>query len=117
MLTRPQDGAVSKARPAIANTVSTLEVIPSGAALAAEVRGIDLSLPAPEEMSGRNEADKAFDKLVKSRFPMLATKEGELVRLQAGVARLVDEPGEACWSAWPVPLGSRCSATPMVPAP
>ena len=52
------------------------------------------SLPAPEEMSGRNEADKAFDKLVKSRFPMLATKEGELVRLQAGVARLVDEPAE-----------------------
>ncbi len=52
------------------------------------------SLPAPEEMSGRNEADKAFDKLVKSRFPMLATKEGELVRLQAGVARLVDEPGD-----------------------
>ena len=37
----------------------------------------------PEEVSGRAEADKAFDKLVKSRFPMLATKEGELVRLQA----------------------------------
>ena len=52
------------------------------------------SLPAPEEMSGRGEADKAFDKLVKSRFPMLATKEGELVRLQAGVGRLVEEPGE-----------------------
>jgi hypothetical protein len=52
------------------------------------------SLPAPEEMSGRGEADKAFDKLVKSRFPMLATKEGELVKLQAGVGRLVEEPGE-----------------------
>jgi hypothetical protein len=52
------------------------------------------SLPAPEEMSGRSQADKAFDKLVKSRFPMLATKEGELVRLQAGIARLVDEAGE-----------------------
>ena len=50
MLTRPQDGAVSKARPAIANTVSAIEVIPSGAALAAEVRGIDLSLPVPEEV-------------------------------------------------------------------
>ncbi len=52
------------------------------------------SLPAPEEMTGRAEADKAFDKLVKSRFPMLATKEGELVRLQAGVGRLVEEAGE-----------------------
>src|SRR5205823_5568726 len=37
------------------------------------------SLPAPEDMSGRADADRAFDKLVKSRFPMLATKEGELV--------------------------------------
>jgi len=52
------------------------------------------SLPAPEEMTGRAEADRAFDKLVKSRFPMLATKEGELVRLQAGVGRLVEEPGD-----------------------
>lgn len=52
------------------------------------------SLPAPEDMSGRADADRAFDKLVKSRFPMLATKEGELVRLQAALNRLLDEPGE-----------------------
>ncbi len=52
------------------------------------------SLPAPEDMNGRADADRAFDKLVKSRFPMLATKEGELVRLQAALNRLLDEPGE-----------------------
>ena len=53
------------------------------------------SLPAPEELSGRTEADKAFDKLVKSRFPMLATKEGELVRLQAGVGAAGRRAGRA----------------------
>jgi hypothetical protein len=52
------------------------------------------SLPAPEELKGRADADRAFDKLVKSRFPLLATKEGELVRLQAALARLLDEPAE-----------------------
>ena len=52
------------------------------------------SLPAPEDMNGKADADRAFDKLVKSRFPMLATKEGELVKLQAALNRLLDEPGE-----------------------
>lgn len=49
MLTRPQDGTVAKARPAAVNTISALEVVPSGAVLAAEIRGIDLSLPVPED--------------------------------------------------------------------
>ncbi len=50
MLTRPQDGSASKTRPAMANTTATLEVVPSGAALAAEIRGIDLSAPVPDEV-------------------------------------------------------------------
>ena len=52
------------------------------------------SLPAPEELVGRTDADRTFEKLVKSRFPMLATREGELVRLEAALRRLADEPGE-----------------------
>lgn len=40
------------------------------------------------------EADKGFDALVKSRFPMLVTREGELVRLEAALKRVNQEPGE-----------------------
>lgn len=50
-------------------------------------------LPTPEEIDGRAEAERAFDGLVKSRFPMLATREGELVRLQAALARLAEGGG------------------------
>ena len=42
--TRPQNAAGR------ANSMSSLEVIPSGAALAAEIRGIDFSLPVPEDV-------------------------------------------------------------------
>lgn len=52
------------------------------------------NLPVPEEIKGKAEADRAFDALVKSRFPMLVTREGELVRLDSAAQRLVHESGE-----------------------
>ncbi|MFZ5469221.1 MAG: AAA family ATPase [Myxococcota bacterium] len=52
------------------------------------------ALPSLDGLSTRAEAERAFDKLVKSRFPMLATKEGELLRLQSAVALLATQPGE-----------------------
>ena len=52
------------------------------------------SLPVPEEIGSRADADKAFDLLVKSRFPTLVTREGELVRLEASLRRLSGEVGE-----------------------
>jgi len=51
-------------------------------------------LPAPETLKSKAEADRAFDALVKSRFPMLVTREGELVRLDAAARRFADEAGE-----------------------
>src|SRR5205823_10169781 len=57
------------------------------------------SLPAPVELGARADAERAFDKLVKSRFPMLATKEGVLVRLQASLSQLVRQPDELGESA------------------
>jgi len=52
------------------------------------------NLPAPEELKGKADADRAFDALVKSRFPMLVTREGELVRLDAAARRFSNERGE-----------------------
>lgn len=52
------------------------------------------SLPQPDALRTRADADRAFDQLVKSRMPMLVTREGELVRLKSAAARLVDEPDE-----------------------
>ncbi len=46
------------------------------------------SLPTPEDVRARAEADRAFDLLVKSRFPTLVTREGELVRLESSLRRL-----------------------------
>lgn len=56
------------------------------------------SLPQPQDLKSRADADRAFDALVKSRMPMLVTREGELVRLKASAARLsgeADERGQA----------------------
>jgi taurine dioxygenase len=50
MLTRPHDDARAAARPAAANVISTFQVVPSGAALGAEIRGVDFSLPVPEDV-------------------------------------------------------------------
>jgi hypothetical protein len=52
------------------------------------------ALPEPEGLGSRADADRAFDLLVKSRFPMLVTKEGELVRLDTALRRLATEAGE-----------------------
>lgn len=41
-----------------------------------------------------SDADKAFENLVKSRFPFLITREGEWVRLSAALERLKTEEGE-----------------------
>jgi hypothetical protein len=51
------------------------------------------SLPKAEDVSGPAEADKAFDALVKSRFPLLVTREGELLKLDGAVSRFVQDDG------------------------
>jgi MoxR-like ATPase len=56
-------------------------------------------LPAPDQVKGRAEADRAFELLLKSRLPMLVTKEGELAKLKAATARLTSEAGERSESA------------------
>jgi len=52
------------------------------------------NLPKVEALKSRQDADRVFDALVKSRLPMLVTREGELVRLSAAAARLEGEGGE-----------------------
>lgn len=51
-------------------------------------------LPAPDQVKDRGEADRAFEVLLKSRLPMLVTREGELVKLKSAASRLATEPGE-----------------------
>ncbi|RJS16306.1 AAA family ATPase [Corallococcus sp. H22C18031201] len=51
-------------------------------------------LPPPESLTERTDAERTFDRLVRSRFPLLALKEGELVRLQAALAVLRGLSGE-----------------------
>jgi len=50
MLTRPHDGATPAGRAAGTNAITFMEVVPSGAALGAEIRGLDLRLPVPEDV-------------------------------------------------------------------
>ncbi|NVJ02917.1 AAA family ATPase, partial [Myxococcus sp. AM009] len=52
------------------------------------------SLPSPESMTERADAERTVDRLVRSRFPMLALKEGELVRLRGVLALLGTMPGD-----------------------
>ncbi len=52
------------------------------------------SLPEPEKLKAGAEAEKSFDALVKSRFPLLVTREGEFVRLGAALNRLGNEAGQ-----------------------
>jgi MoxR-like ATPase len=56
-------------------------------------------LPPPQSVQRRPLADSVFDRLVKSRFPMLALKEGELVRIKGVLGVLVAIPGELGESA------------------
>lgn len=58
------------------------------------------ALPAPESLRTRAEADGVFDRLVKSRFPLLVTREGELVRVQGALSDLATFGG---------PVGERVS--------
>jgi hypothetical protein len=51
-------------------------------------------LPPPDQVKDRAEADRAFELLLKSRLPMLVTREGELVKLKSAAGRLAQEPGE-----------------------
>ncbi|MDP1821999.1 MAG: AAA family ATPase [Archangium sp.] len=54
---------------------------------------VEAALPA-EKVRGPADADKAFDALVKSRYPLLVTREGEFVRLNAALGRLAQETGQ-----------------------
>ncbi|MFL5318281.1 MAG: AAA family ATPase, partial [Myxococcaceae bacterium] len=51
-------------------------------------------LPAPEDLKQRTQAEQVLDKLVKSRFPTVALREGELLRLQSALMPLMSQPGE-----------------------
>jgi MoxR-like ATPase len=51
-------------------------------------------LPDPQTLRSRTEAERAFELLLKSRFPTLVTREGELLKVRAGAQRLIDESGE-----------------------
>ncbi|WP_240360708.1 AAA family ATPase [Pyxidicoccus caerfyrddinensis] len=57
------------------------------------------SLPAPDTLSEKAEAERTVDRLVRSRFPMLALKEGELVRLRGVLSLLGSMPGDLGESA------------------
>jgi hypothetical protein len=56
--------------------------------------GLLQRLPPPDQVKDRGEADRAFELLLKSRLPMLVTREGELVKLKSAAGRLAQEPGE-----------------------
>ncbi|GHG91239.1 AAA family ATPase [Comamonas sp. JC664] len=52
------------------------------------------SLPPPESLTERADAERTVDRLVRSRFPMLTLKEGELVRLRGVLSLLGSMPGD-----------------------
>ncbi|MCA2980953.1 MAG: AAA family ATPase, partial [Myxococcaceae bacterium] len=62
--------------------------------LRAWLTGLLERLPQPAAVKDRAEADRAFEQLLKSRLPMLVTREGELVKLKGTAGRLAQEPGE-----------------------
>ena len=47
---RSPHNETSRLRAATANTMASFKVVPSGAAVGAEIRGVDLSLPVPEDV-------------------------------------------------------------------
>lgn len=49
---------------------------------------LDAALGGAAAAKSKGDADKMFDALVKSRFPLLVTREGELVRLEGALHRL-----------------------------
>lgn len=52
------------------------------------------ALPRVVQLTDEKAANAAFDALIRSRFPMLVTREGELVRLRGALERVEFEPGE-----------------------
>jgi MoxR-like ATPase len=56
-------------------------------------------LPAPQTLQHREAVEQTFDKLVKSRYPLLLLKEGELVRLKGVLSVLGTLSGELGESA------------------
>ncbi|WP_224362192.1 AAA family ATPase [Hyalangium versicolor] len=56
-------------------------------------------LPELEAPKGKAEAERTFERLVRSRFPLLALKEGELVRLRGVLGTLGAMQGELGESA------------------
>ena len=52
------------------------------------------ALPPLQSVQNRATGDLVFDRLVKSRFPLLALKEGELVRIKGVLSVLLAMPGE-----------------------
>lgn len=53
------------------------------------------ALPQADALRSVAAADRVFDQLVKSRMPMLVTREGELLRLTSVVSRLAGDPEES----------------------
>ncbi|MFL5347980.1 MAG: AAA family ATPase [Hyalangium sp.] len=51
-------------------------------------------MPELESLKGKTEAERTFERLVRSRFPLLALKEGELVRLRGVLGTLGAMQGE-----------------------
>jgi len=51
-------------------------------------------LPELEASKARGEAERTFERLVRSRFPLLALKEGELVRLRGALGTLGSLQGD-----------------------
>jgi hypothetical protein len=52
------------------------------------------TLPPADQVKERAAAERAFDKLVQSRFPLLWIKEGERVRLRGTLASMLEQPGK-----------------------
>jgi MoxR-like ATPase len=52
------------------------------------------SLPRAEAVRDRAQADQAFERLVKSRFPLLTMREGELLKLENALGALTTQPGQ-----------------------
>ncbi len=52
------------------------------------------ALPPLETLTVKGDVDRTFERLVRSRFPLLALKEGELVRLKGAVDVLGSMPGD-----------------------
>jgi hypothetical protein len=86
-----QQGGLAILRSELKEALTQAEVVSLGARvryLRAWLSALLARLPEPAQIKTRNEADQAFDAFVRSRFPMLVTREGELLRLNTSLAQL-----------------------------